>query len=74
MEYKINGPVECAGEVSDKNGLVPQDCLLTPGEYKLTCIDSFGDGWQGGYITISGKQYCKDFTNGHQKVVDVVVS
>ena len=45
MEYKIDGPVKCAGEISEKSGLIQQDCELTPGDYTLRCIDSFGDGW-----------------------------
>ena len=73
MEYKIKGPVNCEGEIADKAGLVQADCNLTPGSYELRCIDSFGDGWQGGFITINGKNYCKDFTTGHQKVVQVTI-
>ena len=44
MEYKIEGPVNCAGEIENKSGLVQQDCNLTPGQYTLRGIDSFGDG------------------------------
>ena len=35
-----------------------QTCYLTPGDYTLTCLDSDGDGWNGGYIEIDGERYC----------------
>ena len=39
----------------------------------LHCIDSFDDGWHGGYIQINGTRYCEDFTNGQEKAVQVSV-
>ena len=36
------------------------DCDLTAGyEYTLHCRDSYGDGWNHGYLTIQGEEYCK---------------
>ena len=32
---------------------------MQPGEHILTCRDSFGDGWNGGYISIYGNRYCE---------------
>ena len=36
--------------------------------YKLTCMDSFGDGWHGAFITINGVNYCEDLV-GNEKIV-----
>lgn len=38
-------------------------CVITDGDYTLRCIDSYGDGWHGGSVTIEGNQYCQDFTS-----------
>ena len=32
--------------------------------YQLDCKDAGGNGWRGAYITINGKEYCKDFSSG----------
>ena len=37
-----------------------EECCLAPGEYTLSCVDSYGDGWNGGLVEILGKQYCGD--------------
>ena len=26
------------------------DCHFGNGEYKLSCIDTYGDGWHGGFV------------------------
>jgi hypothetical protein len=39
-------------------------CYLTPGQFSLRCIDSYGDGWHGGYIEILGVKYCTGFSTG----------
>ena len=37
----------------------PHNCQLTAGnKYELYCRDSYGDGWNGGYLTIQGTKYC----------------
>ena len=38
-----------------------RSCLLKPGTYTIYCIDSYGDGWHGGYITIQNTRYCDNF-------------
>ena len=48
-------------------------CCLIPGTYTLHCIDSYSDGWHGGYIQINGTRYCEDFTNGQEKTVEMSV-
>ena len=42
-----------------------RSCLLKPGTYTINCIDSYGDGWHGGYIQIFGVNYCTGFSTGN---------
>ena len=42
-----------------------QQCCVYPGDHTLTCKDSYGDGWNGGFIEIRGKRYCEDFGRGY---------
>ena len=49
------------------------ECCLHPGEYTLTCKDSYGDGWHGGYVTIQGKNYCENFSQGSSETHQVLV-
>merc|ERR1719510_2899676 len=43
------------------NHIYNEQCCLLPGVYTLTCLDSYGDGWHGGRITILGNIFCDDF-------------
>merc|ERR1711962_643832 len=38
----------------------------------LVCNDSYGDGWHGGYVQVgnSEEQYCLDFEDGSEHVVE----
>ena len=36
--------------------------------FPLVCENYRGDGWDDGYITIGGKQYCVDFPSGWSKI------
>ena len=47
-------------------------CCQPPGKYDFKCIDSYGDGWHGGYIRVPGTStinLCQDFTTGRSKTV-----
>ena len=33
----------------------------------MRCIDTYGDGWNGGYLLIEEKKHCEDFKTGHLK-------
>lgn len=36
-------------------------------EFVIACVDSYGDGWHGGYLEINGEKYCDNFSDGsHQ--------
>merc|ERR1711860_361576 len=41
-----------------------QNCCQAEGDWPVTCSDSYGDGWHGGYIEIDGEKFCDDFTSG----------
>merc|ERR1719331_1039074 len=67
ISYKVtngNGATVCLGGPFSWNNEHDLDCQLEVGSYNLECIDSYGDGWHGGYITIDGKEFCKDFRSG----------
>jgi len=51
-----------------------QSCCLGAGSYKLTCKDSYHDGWHGGFIEIQFQRYCEDFTSGRQQENNVDIS
>ena len=58
----------CKGNQTYSNYVTnTKSCCLVPGHHELTCDDSVGDGWDGGFMTIEGKVYCKDFRTGHQQ-------
>ena len=49
------------------------ECCLPPGEYTLECKDSYGDGWHGGYITINGTEYCKNFNSSSLETHEILI-
>ena len=46
------------------NGGDARTCCLPAGAYTLTCLDSYGDGWNSGYLTVNGVSYCTGFSSG----------
>ena len=38
-------------------------------DFVISCKDTYGDGWHGGYLEINGKNYCDQFSTGliHQQ-------
>ena len=56
-----------------------QQCCQPEGTYELSCIDSSGNGWQGGYIEITdergdAKKYCENFNAGSEEIHNVTWS
>lgn len=47
------------------------NCCLS-GRQTLTCKDSYGDGWHGGYLEIGGVKYCQGFTTGRSRTETLV--
>jgi hypothetical protein len=35
-----------------------------PATIDLDCVDSYGDGWHGAYVTLFGNDYCGSFDSG----------
>ena len=50
-----------------------QQCCLEPGSYSLECKDSWGDGWNGGYIELDGVKYCDGFTSGTEETHEITI-
>lgn len=44
-----------------------QNCCQPEGDWPVSCSDSYGDGWHGGYIEIDGERFCEDFTWGTEQ-------
>ena len=64
---------ECSSTAVHANSeTYEEECCLPPGEYTLECKDTYGDGWNGGYITINGEDYCKTFTSGHSTTREIL--
>ena len=49
------------GQEYTNNNTFTDECCQEAGSYELICHDSYGDGWNGGYIEIEGNQYCNKF-------------
>ena len=65
----------CENEKSYGDGeIANQECCQAPGTMELECKDSYGDGWNGGYLEINGKEYCKDFDSGTEKKEQVTIT
>jgi len=50
------GGSACTGKGNDKS--LTKQCCLAPGTHKLKCKDSWGDGWNGGFLSIGGQSFC----------------
>ena len=55
------------------NKIYTKNCFLASGTYDLKCQDTYGDGWNGGFVTIKGKKYCDKFESGKLKVEKVTI-
>lgn len=51
--------------------LYSESCCLVAGIHQLTCENSVGSGWDGGFIRIGRALYCNDFEAGHQQEIDI---
>jgi len=55
------------------NAEYTEQCCLTPGNYNLECKDSYGDGWNGGYIEVKGEKYCEILSTGREETVPIII-
>ena len=53
--------------------VAPEQCCLEPGNYNLECKDSYGDGWNGGYIEVNGEKYCESFSTGSEETSQIII-
>ena len=53
-----------------------QECCLPDhtNDYAITCYDSYGDGWHGGYLEINGYKYCENFDRGYESLDNLYCS
>ena len=65
-----------SNQVYESRQIYTEECCQLEGDYRLLCKDSYGDGWNGGYLEIDGTQYCtnSDFGSGHEhEIIDVAM-
>ena len=76
LESGMDNCTRMNGNVIDEDGNVKpygnhetykEMCCLAEGIHTLTCIDSFKDGWHGGFMEIQGKRFCENFLKGHSQ-------
>lgn len=70
IEWELEG---CSGSGYSAHNFFMIECCLPYGTYTLHCTDSYGDGWNNGYLMINGEKYCHDFTTGHSQTVSVEI-
>merc|ERR1711871_583363 len=62
-------------DVCEDIDIYEEACTLEAGStYTLSCIDSWGDGWHLGTISIDGNDYCGDFQTGTSQVQDIEIT
>jgi hypothetical protein len=64
---------DCSGSGFEDNQEYDSVCCLTGGEHTLTCSDTYGDGWHGGFIEVDGVTYCNEFSKGMEETSSVWV-
>ena len=68
-----------AGSYKNHRNHHAEKCTIAPTSlsnfepYKLVCEDTYGDGWNGGHLTMQGNNYCEDFTSGKIKEVNLEI-
>ena len=67
------GPCSSEQKNYENHRQYTERCCVAPGEYTLTCKDSFGDGWGDAFMEIEGQRYCSDFSNGIEATVKVSI-
>ena len=53
--------VDCSGGNFNDHEEKTSDCCLSVGEHKVQCSDAYGDGWNGGSLTIGNQTFCGAF-------------
>ena len=63
ISFKIDGVTITSGTLANSQTYTYSPCLA-PGSHTLLLLDSFGDGWHGGYVRINNVNYGTTFTSG----------
>ena len=65
ITWNIGGTCNSKDEYDNYKEDTQKCCVAKDqGEITITCKDSYGDGWHGGYLEINGKKYCASFESG----------
>ena len=52
--------VQCSSTIYTDNTITTTTCCYTTYKNNLRCNAAGGNGWEGGYLTINGEQYCHE--------------
>ena len=63
ISFKIDGVTITSGTLANYQTYTYSLCLA-PGSHTLLLLDSYGDGWNGGYVKINNVNYGTTFTSG----------
>ena len=63
ISFEIDGVTITSGTLGDSQTYTYSRCLA-PGSHTLLLLDSFGDGWHGGYVRINNVNYGTTFESG----------
>ena len=66
ITWNIEGSCDSKDGYENYKEDTQQCCVKAHDKFVITCKDSYGDGWHGGYLVINGKKYCEDFSTGKE--------
>jgi len=70
ITWNIGGTCDSKDEYDNYKEDTQKCCVAKDqGEITITCKDSYGDGWHGGYLEINEKRYCENFSDGDELLV-----
>jgi hypothetical protein len=60
-DASVQGSSTCSGGPYSSHATYDQNCCLREdATYELSCVDTFGDGWNGGFITVGTRAFCEN--------------
>ena len=66
ITWTIGGTCDSKDGYENYKEDMQQCCVKDNDKIVITCKDSLGDGWHGGYLEINGKKYCEHFSFGKE--------
>ena len=76
VSWNIPGVAACATSTGSFSRYADstKSCCLPPGTHTINCLDSYGDGWHGGYLTIgTTTNICKTFSYGSSATGSITI-